>query len=106
MRIANAIESCLIFQILFFSFSISSDANWIEPEQEIKSSAFTKNTESISGNTNIKCDSLPAGVSKDWLNSLLDENGNPVIPEDPEGDALQQSTFNGTTSGEKFGYSV
>ena len=106
MRIANAIESCLIFQILFFSFSISSDANWLRPEQEIKSSAFTKNTESISGNTNIKCDSLPAGVSKDWLNSLLDENGNPVISEDPEGDAIHQSTFNGTTSGEKFGYSV
>ena len=106
MRIANAIESCLIFQILFFSFSISSDANWLRPEQEIKSSAFSKNTESISGSPNIKSDSLPAGVSKDWLNSLLDENGNPVIPEDPESDALQQSTFNGTTSGEKFGYSV
>ena len=102
MKIPDAIKSFLILLILIFSFSARSDANWLQPEQKIKSSAFTQNNESLpdgkSGTPGIpdtKSDSLPSGVTKDWLNSLRDENGNPVIPEDPEGDALQQTTFTG-----------
>ncbi|MBL8008380.1 MAG: FG-GAP repeat protein [Ignavibacteria bacterium] len=61
-----------------------------------------------------KKDSLPNGVTKDWLNSLTDENGNRIIPEDntarsvqipedPEGDAMQNKVFNGLTAGSYFG---
>ncbi|MDZ4710773.1 MAG: hypothetical protein SGI89_00445, partial [bacterium] len=92
MKISNTIKSFLILLILFFSFSARSDANWLKPEQKMEntqSTPYTPNTQ------HSKSDSLPAGVTKDWLNGLRDENGNPVIPEDPEGDALQQTTFTG-----------
>jgi len=59
-------------------------------------------------------DSLPPGVTKDWLNSLTDENGNRIIPDnqtgrnpdDPEIDAVQRKVFNGLAAGGIFGYSV
>ncbi|MBV6479509.1 MAG: hypothetical protein HGGPFJEG_02283 [Ignavibacteria bacterium] len=51
-----------------------------------------------------KSDSLPAGVTRDWLNSLRDENGNKIIEE--EGDAMQRKIFNGLNTGDQFGYSV
>ncbi|MBK9227157.1 MAG: FG-GAP repeat protein [Ignavibacteria bacterium] len=64
-----------------------------------------------------KSDSLPEGVTDDWLNTLRDENGNkiidgdniaksPQIPEDPEGDAFQRKIFSGLNAGENFGVSV
>ncbi|MBV6479508.1 MAG: hypothetical protein HGGPFJEG_02282 [Ignavibacteria bacterium] len=51
-----------------------------------------------------KSDSLPAGVTRDWLNSLRDENGNKIIED--EGDAMQRKIFNGMNAGERFGRSV
>ena len=60
-------------------------------------------------------DSLPAGVTKDWLNDLRDENGNKIINdneirrsrEEPETDALQKKIFSGPgTSYSHFGYSI
>ncbi|MBK8552533.1 MAG: FG-GAP repeat protein, partial [Ignavibacteria bacterium] len=52
-------------------------------------------------------DSLPSGVTKDWLNSLTDETGNRIIQEDePETDALQQKTFDGVATGDEYGRSV
>jgi len=64
-----------------------------------------------------KSDSLPEGVTEDWLNKLRDENGNKLInddnnvktrqiPEDPEGDAFQRKIFSGLNAGENFGISV
>jgi hypothetical protein len=64
-----------------------------------------------------KSDSLPNGVTQDWLNSLRDENGNRIfknsgtenshrIPEDPEGDALQRKVFNGLSASGSFGNSI
>ena len=64
-----------------------------------------------------KSDSLPEGVTDDWLNTLRDENGNkiidgdniaksPQIPEDQEGDAFQRKIFSGLNAGENFGVSV
>ncbi len=62
-------------------------------------------------------DSLPKGVTQDWLNSLRDENGNRIIPEnssrdsrkiseEPEGDAMQRKVFDGFNAGDRFGNSV
>jgi hypothetical protein len=62
-------------------------------------------------------DSLPEGVTEDWLKDLRDENGNKLvndvnkatsgqIPEDPEGDAFQRKIFNGLNTGDNFGISV
>ena len=64
-----------------------------------------------------KSDSLPEGVTDDWLKNLRDENGNKIIrddktawsrqiPEDPEGDAFQRKIFSGLNGGENFGVSV
>jgi len=53
-----------------------------------------------------KRDSLPEGVTEDWLNSLHDENGNRILPEEPETDALQRKIFNGLNNDDRFGYSV
>ena len=62
-----------------------------------------------------KSDSLPPGVTQEWLKSLTDESRNKIIPEnelhrtqtiDPEGDAMQQNVFNGYASGNLFGNSV
>jgi len=56
-------------------------------------------------NTNVS-DSLPSGVTQDWLKSLKDENGNKIIPEDPGGDGLQSRIFNGLAPGSQFGNSI
>ena len=52
-------------------------------------------------------DSLPAGVTKEWLNSLTDENGQKISQsEEPEGDAMQERFFTGFAASDQFGYSV
>ena len=64
-----------------------------------------------------KSDSLPEGVTEEWLNSLRDESGNRLInqpelsdpgeiPEDPEGDSFQRKIFSGLNTGDNFGISV
>ena len=53
-----------------------------------------------------KTDSLPEGVTDDWLRRLTDENGNRIIPEEPEGDALQRKIFNGLSASENYGNSI
>ena len=66
---------------------------------------------------NLNQDSLPAGITPDLLKDLRDENGNRIfngksgripvrIPEDPEGDALQQNIFAGVSAGDNYGRSV
>jgi len=59
----------------------------------------------IGGRNYSNSDSLPAGVTKEWMNNIRDENGNKIIPED-EGDAMQRKIFNGMNAGEHFGCSI
>ena len=54
----------------------------------------------------IKSDSLPERVTQDWLNSLRDEYGNKIIPEEPETDAMQPKVFNAPSPTSSFGCSV
>ena len=94
----------VIFQLLFIVILISPNAvkaNWISTNiNSTPSTLSTPNTRHSKG------DSLPEGVSQDWLNSLRDENGNSIVPGDPEGDAFQSSSFNGEANNNYFGYSV
>ncbi len=100
-----------ILSLLFFILSVNANANWINTG--IKSSGSSEpNIQSSE-----KKDSLPEGVTQDWLNSLRDENGNKIIPEnntrrmgeipeDPGGDAMQQKVFDGFHASSFFGASV
>ncbi|MEO8446520.1 MAG: FG-GAP-like repeat-containing protein [bacterium] len=53
-----------------------------------------------------KSDSLPEGVTQDWLNSLRDENGKKIIPEEPVTDAILPKIFNSPIATIAFGASV
>ncbi len=53
-----------------------------------------------------KANSLPDGFTKEQINSLKDEKGNNIIPEDTTGDAFQTRNFNGFNAGDEFGLSV
>ncbi|MEO6695147.1 MAG: FG-GAP-like repeat-containing protein [Ignavibacteria bacterium] len=87
----------LIHFFLFLSIAASSKANW----NQIEENRITQQTQ------NANPDSLPAGVTRDWLNKLTDENGKRIIPaEDPDGDAMQQNTFSGVVAGDEYGRSV
>ncbi|MFZ1320679.1 MAG: FG-GAP-like repeat-containing protein, partial [Ignavibacteria bacterium] len=67
------------------------------------------NTKPLTQNGNVKTiqssDSLPKGVTQDWLNSLKDEYGKAVLSDD-EGDAFQRKIFNGHQANSQFGYSI
>jgi len=107
MKNLFSLKCISIFSVFVFSFSASSNAGWKNSEQNLN----TLQTQ------NIASDSLPKGVSKDWLEDLRDENGNRIslnentrapgqIPEDPEGDAFQRKVFNGLAANSQFGYSI
>ncbi len=88
-----------VFVMALF-ISSASQANWHKSE-EIQSPANTEMPKQSNS------DSLPDGVTQEWLNSLTDERGNRIIQEeDPEGDALQQNTFDGDLIGVNYGKSV
>ncbi|HMQ68348.1 MAG TPA: integrin alpha, partial [Ignavibacteria bacterium] len=76
-------------------------SNWkseTDINKEKENTPYTQHTQT---------DSLPSGVTKDWLSSLTDEKGQRIIPdEDPEGDAFQSKIFNGLGTGYRHGYSV
>ena len=82
----------------------AAKANWISNNNPPTQHTLHKDTQST------QKDSLPEGVTQDWLNSLLDENGNSIVPEniseDPEIDAFQSTEFNGQANNNYFGYSV
>ncbi|MBK8552539.1 MAG: FG-GAP repeat protein [Ignavibacteria bacterium] len=95
--------------ILILSFSVNVNLSNIKAETNISSDQNIK--------SQLNSDSLPEGLTEDWLNDLRDENGNKIInnldnktsgqiPEDPEGDSFQRKIFNGLNSGENFGISV
>ncbi len=108
----------VIIPVLFIVYLISPvtlRSNWIM--EETNSTLHTHSTPFTQSTPHTQEDSLPEGVTKDWLNSLRDENGNRImsennpgrsveIPEDPEGDAFQRKAFNGLNTGENFGFTA
>ena len=97
----------LIFLFLFSPLTVKS--NWLKSE--------SKTTPNTPYTQHSKSESLPEGVTQDWLNSLTDESGKRIvfetsqetsrdIPEDPEVDAMQRKIFNGQGAGDQFGVSV
>jgi len=86
-------------------FSSASQANWQRSESDLNTQSSQQTSNNLS--TDSKSDSLPNGVTQDWLNKLTDESGNRIIPEEePETDALQQNTFDGVVAGDEYGRSV
>jgi len=82
--------------------SVKADANWLKTEN-----TNTNSSQEAEQNSEIqKQDSLPEGVTQDWLNSLRDENGNKIIPEEPETDAMLPKIFNAPSATSSFGVSV
>ena len=111
MKNLYLLKCIAIIFVMHFSFAKKAEANWQNQEsknsivsQEVTSQNNSQNSQSNQINKNNKNDSLPAGVNRDWLNSLNDENGNRIIPD--EGDAMQQKVFNGFNSNDQYGYSV
>ncbi|MBK8983700.1 MAG: FG-GAP repeat protein [Ignavibacteria bacterium] len=111
----NCLNSITIIFALNLLITAGLYGNW-----DKASSNSTINKQEVSyqsGQTDPKGDSLLEGVTQDWLNSLRDEKGNRIIPEngsansreigeDPEGDALQRKILNGFNAGDRFGNSV
>jgi hypothetical protein len=58
------------------------------------------------GTAKAKPDSLPAGVTRDWLNSLTDENGQRIVQPEEEGDGMQERFFTGLAASDLFGTSI
>ena len=98
--------------LIYLILTCTAESNWILPEKKNS----IESDRSVTANSEKK-DSLPEGVTQDWLNSLRDENGNRIIPEsdpgtsrqvpeDPDGDAMQRKIFNGLGTGYQFGRSV
>lgn len=99
------------FKIIVCMLFISSalQANWKRQESDLHTQLThpTPNTHSAELSAVSDADSLPSGVTRDWLNSLTDENGNRIMnEEEPETDALQQNVLNGNAAGENYGRSA
>ncbi|HMS64667.1 MAG TPA: FG-GAP-like repeat-containing protein [Ignavibacteria bacterium] len=101
----KSILNSIIAIIFFICIGISSESLFAaQIQNDVKLNEQTQ-----------KNDSLPAGVTQDWLSSLTDENGNKFIQEnsnsksseeESEGDAFQRKIFNGLSPGAGFGTSV
>ncbi|MBK9225887.1 MAG: FG-GAP repeat protein [Ignavibacteria bacterium] len=90
---------CVLF------ISSASQANWQRSESDLNAQQIQQSPNTHTADSN--SDSLPAGVTHDWLNTLTDERGNRIIPEEePETDALQQNTFDGSAIGVNYAKSV
>ena len=93
----------LIICVLFISSA--SQANWQRSESNLNTQQIQQSPNNLSAGSN--SDSLPAGVTHDWLKTLTDEKGNRIIPEEePETDALQQNKFDGVAIGVNYAKSV
>ncbi|MBK8981992.1 MAG: FG-GAP repeat protein [Ignavibacteria bacterium] len=99
--------------------ALEVNANWMKKETKSSPEGYqsVQKVQSAESSGSEKKDSLPDGVTQDWLNNLRDENGNRIInetnagisreiPEDPEGDAMQRKIFTGAGTDNYFGYSV
>jgi phage-related baseplate assembly protein len=95
-----------IFLITGMIFTLLSGAysNWVKSKAEIDT--FPHQNLQTQQRKQAKSDSLPEGVTKDWLNDLRDENGDKIIPEEPETDAMLPKVFNAPSPTSYFGASV
>ena len=67
------VTSLIVFPAIF---SASVNANWLSNSKD----PVNNRPEIVSaGNETNKKDSLPEGVTQDWLNSLKDEKGDKII---------------------------
>ncbi|MDQ3019082.1 MAG: integrin alpha [Bacteroidota bacterium] len=104
-----SISILILTGILFLSFKSS-----IAEVQSLSLFQAIDFNETKQHTLNSTPDSLPAGVTKDWLNLLQDESGNKIYknenykrgPEEPGSDALQQKFFDGQATGEYCGNSI
>jgi len=116
MKKLYSLKCIFILTVFVFSFSSSSNANWQKSDGKVKtpSTPYTQHTQYTPNTPHSASDSLPKGVTQDWLKDIRDENGKRInnketgraiseIPEDPEGDALQRKIFNGLVTGSYFG---
>ena len=105
----------LLLITILYAFSIVPDS--FAGRQKSDKDPGSQHIQLTKQTQNSTSDSLPEGVTKEWLNDLRDENGNRIsvgetgrtpghIPEDPEEDALQRKIFNGLSAGSQFGVSV
>ncbi|MBL0108385.1 MAG: FG-GAP repeat protein [Ignavibacteria bacterium] len=103
----NYVKLFLLSAMIILS-NIPAEANWIGSESDMKFTPHLPNGKAGTPNTpHSSSDSLPAGVTKEFLNSLTDEKGQKIIHnEDPEGDAMQERFFTGFAAGDQFGYSI
>ncbi|HMS34471.1 MAG TPA: integrin alpha [Ignavibacteria bacterium] len=86
---------------IIFLLNRSAEASRISSENELIHTPQIKNI------THSNSNSLPAGVTKEWLRTLTDENGHKIIQsEDPEADAMQERFFTGYAASDQFGFSV
>ena len=93
---------CLTTMILLLNKP--ADANWISNDNDMTFTPNTPNTQHTPHSNNN--DSLPAGVTNEWLNSLTDENGQKLMRPEEEGDAMQERFFTGLAAGDLFGTSI
>ena len=115
MSKSNCLNSIAIIFALNLFITAGLSANWYKSTSN--SSINKKEISYQSEPADSKSDSLPEGITKDWLSTLRDENGNRITPErgsensrefveDPEGDAMQRKIFDGINTGDRFGNSV
>ena len=104
----NYVKLFLLSAMIILS-NIPADANWIGSENDISINAEIRNTQytqSTQHTPHSNRDSLPEGVTKEWLNSLTDERGQKIVQPEEGGDAMQERFFTGYAAGDQFGYSV
>ncbi|MBS1519168.1 MAG: FG-GAP repeat protein, partial [Bacteroidetes bacterium] len=109
----SAFPKTVILVLIIFSIAADANSNLLRSDKDNSlSSPAETDVQKLS-----EKDSLPAGVTEEWLNNLRDERGNRLNsknesnitrenPEDPEGDAMQRKIFNGPSTSSQFGFSV
>ncbi|MFZ1321329.1 MAG: FG-GAP-like repeat-containing protein [Ignavibacteria bacterium] len=104
----NFILPAIFLLVLLFLITTKSESNWIRQETRINNPQLISNSHETTEPESVS-DSLPPGINDDWLNNLVDENGNPVFEgrkEEPETDAMQRKVFNGLAANSQYGYSI
>lgn len=104
MKSNTAIKFILILTISIISSNVFGNTIESGHNPAGYSKIQTSQQKQITQQTRITSDSLPKGVTKDWLHGLKDETGRNIIPD--EGDALQTNGFTGNVGTFQYGYSV
>jgi len=105
MNKLNSLKCIAIIAVYAISFTTVSNANW-QTSDKSSITQHTPYTQYTQNTQHSNSDSLPNGVTQDWLNSLTDESGKKLMEEEPETDALQQHNFDGAAIGVNYGKSV